>query len=454
MKPVVTATEANEVEEAYPGDLYQAMERAGHAVALAATRHGADYGKRVAVLVGPGNNGGDGYVAARLLRERGAAVTVHCLGQPKTVDGQRAAERAKASGVPIRDMAWRAPCDLIVDALFGGGARSGLPPEAVAWTEHAAPVIAVDFPSGLDPDTGIAGGDTFRASETVTFSALKTGHVSADGPDRCGKVTVARIGLEAGRPSLWVAEAHDAPRPTRPRRAHKWSAGAVLVAGGSRGMVGAATMAARAALEFGAGSVYLTTPDPDGAHTIAPQVPTVPLGAVDRPERFDVVVAGPGLAESDRSGVVALVAQAPKVVLDAGALVPEIVEAAHQGDAEVVVTPHAGEFKRLAGVGPGKFSTRSYAQRTGVILLSKGNPTTITDGDLPILVRTGTQALATIGTGDVLAGMLGALWARGLTPMEAAVSAAYWHGVAADSISSERTVTAERLLSGIGRWAW
>ncbi|HEX6946697.1 MAG TPA: NAD(P)H-hydrate dehydratase [Acidimicrobiia bacterium] len=454
MKPVVTATESRRVDEAHRGDLYPAMERAGHAVAMAAIRHGAGYGSRVAVLAGPGNNGGDGYVAARHLLEHGAGVVVHRLGEPRTADAIRAEAAARLAGVPMRPLADPEPADLVIDALFGGGGRPDLPAEVVAWANHDAPVIAVDFPTGLDPDSGIAGPVVFRATETVTFSSYKTGHLYDDGPDWCGKVTVADIGLEAGRPSAWIAEESDAPRPARGRRAHKWSAGAVLVVGGSSGMVGAATMAARAALEFGAGSVHLATPDPDGAHAIVPQVPAVPLDDVTRFDRFDVVVAGPGLADGDREKVVPLVQASPKVVLDAGALTPSMVESALTGGAEVVVTPHAGEFERLSGVGPGKFSTRSYALRTGVVLLAKGNPTVVTDGGHPVLVTSGTPALATIGTGDVLAGMLGALWARGLGPMEAAISASYWHGVAADQLSRRETVTAEKLLGVIGRWAW
>lgn len=454
MKPVVTATESRRVDDAHRGDLYQAMERAGHAVAMAAIRRGAGYGTRVAILVGPGNNGGDGYVAARVLLERGAGVTVFRLGEPRSPDAVRAAASARLAGVPIRPLGEPEPADLVIDALFGGGGRPDLPEAVGAWARHEAPIIAVDFPTGLDPDTGIAGPVVFPATETVTFSAYKTGHVFDDGPDWCGEITIADIGLEAGRPSAWVAEDVDAPRPARERTAHKWSAGAVLVVGGSSGMVGAATMAARAALEFGAGAVYLATPDPEAAHMIVPQVPTVPLGDVARLDRFDVIVAGPGLAEGDREKVVPLVEAASQVVLDAGALTPAMVEAACQNDARVVVTPHAGEFKRLAGVGPGKFSTRSYAARCGVVLLAKGNPTVVTDGGLPVLVRSGSAVLATIGTGDVLAGMLGALWARGLDPMEAAVSAAYWHGVAAGELSRRESVTAGKLLDEIGRWAW
>lgn len=454
MKPVVTATEARRVDGSHQGGLYEAMERAGLAVALAAVRNGAGYGKRVAVLCGPGNNGGDGYVAARHLKARGAFPVVYRLAPPRTPDAVRAAGKAAAAGVPFRPLGDPEPADLVIDAVFGGGGRGDLPGPVAAWAGHEAPLIAVDFPTGLDPDSGRAGPVCFRATETVTFSAYKTGHLLDDGPDHCGTVTVADIGLETGAPSAWVAGEEDAPRPPRLRTAHKWSAGAVLVVGGSAGMTGAATMAARAALEFGAGAVYLATPEAGVAHSVVPQIPAFPLDAVPRPERFDVVVAGPGLAAADLDAALPLVEGAKRVVLDAGALVPAVVEAATNAGAEVVVTPHAAEFERIAGVGVGTFSIRSYALRTGVVVLAKGNPTRVTDGGLPVFVRSGTQALASIGTGDVLAGMLGALWARGLGAMEAAVSAAYWHGRVAAGLSRVGTVTAERLLGEIGRWAW
>jgi ADP-dependent NAD(P)H-hydrate dehydratase / NAD(P)H-hydrate epimerase len=455
VKPVLTATEYRKVDQAYEGDLGEAMERAGHAVALAAVRQGAGYGIRVAVLAGPGNNGGDGYVAARHLFRRGVAATVHRLGEPRTAEAMAAATSARADGVPVTEMGDPVACDLIVDAVFGGGSRDGLPDAVAAWSRTDRPVISVDFPTGLDPDTGRAGPDCFHAVETVTFSTLKTGHVSGDGPDRCGTVTVADIGIHGGRPVMWVAEEGDAPRPERPRRAHKWSAGAVLVAGGSEGMTGAAVMAARAALEFGAGAVYLASSRHESAHLMAPTVPTMPLEeALARLDRFDVVVAGPGLATADHSPVIELVERAAKVVLDAGALSPEIVDAALRDDGQVVVTPHAGEFKRLAGVGPGQYSTRSYARSHGLVVVAKGAPTKITDGGPPVLVTTGTQVLASIGTGDVLAGMIGALWARGLDPLTSAVSGTYWHGIAATELATSATMTAGRLLDGIGAWAW
>ncbi len=454
MQPVLTADEYSRVDKAYTGDLDRAMDRAGFAVALAATRRGAGYGSRVAVLAGPGNNGGDGYVAARYLHRRGVDAVVHALAPPRAPEATRAAGLAVDAGVPVIDLGPSSPADLVVDALFGGGVRGGLPPAILGWMGHGAPVIAVDFPTGLDPNTGKVEQAAFRAAETVTFHSLKTGHVRGRGPDHCGTVTVVDIGIEGGSPSMWIAEETDAHRPDRPRTAHKWSAGSVLVVGGSTGMVGAAVLAGRSALGFGAGSVMVTSPRSDLVATAAPDLLSRALGEEGEDlDRFDTVVVGPGLAAEDRDLVVPIVQKAARVVLDAGGLDPALVEAGAE-DGEVVITPHSAEFERLVGVESGAFAARSYATKRGVTVLLKGNPTIVTDGSLPILVRTGGPELASIGTGDVLAGMIGALWARGSSAVEAAVSAAYWHGVAGADLASSGTVTASRLADHVGRFAF
>jgi NAD(P)H-hydrate epimerase len=318
-----------------------------------------------------------------------------------------------------------------------------------------APVIAVDYPTGLDSNTGIVEDRAFRASETVTFSTLKTGHVLGQGPDCCGRVTVADIGINGGHPCMYVAEESDAIRPVRGRTTHKWSAGAVLVVGGSSGMVGASVFAGRSALSFGAGSVVVASPMADMVHQIAPQLPTLSLEeAESRLDRFDVVIGGPGLGESDADAVVPILQKSQKVVLDAGGLIPHLLDAATKGDGEVVITPHTAEFKRVAGIGGGAYSTRAFARKKGITILLKGNPTLLTNGGSPILVRSGGPELASIGTGDVLSGMIGALWARGLDGTAAAVSGAYWHGVSAHDLAVERTVTADVLSDYVSAYAW
>lgn len=455
MRPVFTAEEYRRVDKAYRGDLIQAMDKAGHAVALAAVRAGAGYGTRVAVLAGPGNNGGDGYVAASYLKQRGAFVTVHALEEPTTTEAKDAAHKAARAGVSVSELGGLVDVDVVIDAVFGGGSRRGLSQTVIDWMDTTAPVIAVDYPTGLDPDTGNIEERAFRATETVTFSTIKTGHVLGVGPDHCGRVTVADIGIHGGEASLFIAEEADAPRPPRLRKAHKWSAGAVLVIGGSSGLVGASVLAGQAALNFGAGTVALTAQEVDLVQQIAPQLPAIEIGDVpDRLRRFDVVVAGPGLAEGDVAQVRPILEKAQRLVLDAGALTPATLQVAKAGDAEVVVTPHDAEFVRVADVGAGTFAVRSFAARDEITVLRKGNPTMISDGDLPVLVTTGGPELASIGTGDVLAGMIAALWARGLGPTEAAVSAAYWHGRAGADLAEEGTVTAELLGDSISAYAW
>jgi NAD(P)H-hydrate epimerase len=455
MKPILTAEEYRRVDQAYTGDMHQAMDRAGFAVAVSAARLGAGYGRRVTVLAGPGNNGGDGYVAARYLKRRGAAVEIHALSEPRTEEAIRAESLARGQVVPIRPLGAVTDADLVIDALFGGGARGGLAHEVLAWMDTPAPVLAVDYPTGLDPSTGVVEERAFRAVETVTFGTLKTGHVRGEGPEYCGVITVADIGIEGGEPSMWLAEEDDAPRPGRPRRAHKWSAGAVLVAGGSTGMVGAAVLAARSALHFGAGSVIVSSPRADLVTAAAPELLTAtPEEAEARLDRIDVVIAGPGLAEDDREVFLPVIGKAQRVLLDAGGLDPGMVDAAAEGGADVIVTPHAAEFGRLTGVGGGAFSVRAYAGKKGAVVLLKGNPTLVSDGSQPVLVRTGGPELASIGTGDVLSGMVGALWARGLDPRTAAISGAYWHGVAGADLASTTTLTADILARHVGRFAW
>lgn len=455
MKPILTAEEYRRVDQAYTGNLDQAMDRAGFAVAVSAARLGAAYGRRVVVLAGPGNNGGDGYVAARYLKRRGAAVEIHALTEPRTTEAIHAAALAEQQRVSVRPLAAVKDADLVIDALFGGGGRGGLAREVLAWMDTPAPVLAVDYPTGIDPSSGNVDERAFRAVETVTFGALKTGHVRGEGPEHCGVVTVADIGIEGGEPSMWLAEESDAPRPGRHRRTHKWSAGAVLVAGGSTGMVGAAVLAARSALHFGAGSVAVSSPRADLVTAAAPELLTMAVEEAEaRLDRFDVVIAGPGLSEEDREAVIPIVGKAHRVLLDAGGLDPVMVDAAAEGGADVVVTPHAAEFERVAGVGGGAFSVRAYAGKKGVVVLLKGNPTLISDGSEPILVRTGGPELASIGTGDVLSGMVGALWARGLEPRTAAVSGAYWHGVAGADLATTTTLTSDALARHVGRFAW
>ena len=468
MRPVLTAAEASRLDAASSVPVGVLMERAGLAVSLAAAAMGAGYGIRVVVLAGPGNNGGDGYVAARYLRRRGAAVKVLALARPRTGAARQAERAARWADVAVEHWGPPEPADLIVDALFGGGQRGGLPSQVRPWLDHPAPVLAVDIPSGVDLDSGSAAEDSFRAAATVTFHALKVGHVIGEGPDRCGRLVVADIGLSGGEPAMRLAEEEDAPRPSRSRTTHKWAAGAVLVIGGSPGLVGAPILAARSALAFGAGAVGLAVPGGlfSVAATIAPELLGRSLGggerlgpesadaAADMAHRFDVVVLGPGLGPKT-GGFGRSFAQLwhGPLVLDADGLNGIDLDTLARRKGPTVLTPHAGEFRRLAGAEADHERASALSEETGAVVLLKGNPTFVASPELWV-VNSGGPELATIGTGDVLAGMVAALWARGLGPAEAARSGAYWHGRAGSQMGATGSRTALALADLVGRWAW
>ena len=470
MKPIITPGESARLDETATEPVATLMDRAGLAVAIAASEMGAGYGSRVIVLAGPGANGGDGWVAARYLAGRGVFVEVEALGYPK---GDRSAQRRAAiaavhAGVRARRLGAPRDADLVIDALFGAGFHGTLPERALPWIDTPAPVLAVDLPSGLDGATGRADGPVFTADRTVTFHALEVGHLFGEGPDRSGDITVADIGLSGERPALLLCEDADAPVPARSRTAHKWSAGSVAVMGGSPGISGAPLLAARSALEFGAGAVALVCPGGLAAPYAAadPGVMTRPIGAADRfgtddaaaaleaAERFDVLALGPGLG-TDQEGFVARVLDgwAKPLVLDADGITVASLDALAGRTAPTIVTPHAGEFERLTGLAPTHENATSVSADAGITVLLKGSPTVVAGDGETWVVTSGGPELATIGTGDVLTGMAASLVARGLPPVVAARSAAHRHGRAGRSLAARTSVTATALAAEIGRYA-
>jgi NAD(P)H-hydrate epimerase len=418
------------------------MDRAGRAVALAAVKMGMGYGSKISVLAGPGNNGGDGYVAAHYLRQRGIGVRVFAFSEPRTE-----AARTAAARVPTQPLAAPVDSDLIIDALFGGGFRAETQPVIGDWIRSPDRVLAVDIPSGVDPLTGEVAHGAFRAERTVTFGALKTGLLLEDGPGYTGAIEVADIGLPSPDPAMCLVEESDALLPERSRRAHKWSAGSVLVVGGAVGMTGAAVMAGRAALQFGAGAVGLAVPD-SAAHVAAATAPELLHHRLeDLPDRYRVLVIGPGLGrEHDDLATKLIATWSGPVVVDADAL-----SLVTEPDPKLVLTPHAAEFGRLGGGEPSPENAVALARKLQATVLLKGNPTVIAGEDLPWIVNTGGPELATIGSGDVLAGMIGALLAQGLEPAGAARTAAFWHGRAGAQLATRTTVTAPALIEEIGR---
>ena len=438
------------------------VDRAGRAVAWQARRLlGAAYGARVVVACGKGNNGADGLVAARVL-----------LGW-----GVRAEVVELATGAVDRAAVGRAigRARLAVDAMYGTGFRGDLEGDA-AWfasTVAAAgvPVLAVDVPSGVDGLTGAVRGSAVRAHTTVTFAARKPGLLFEPGRTHAGEVHVADIGIDLGdaggrahaAPPIAVLDARDVARalPPRPASTHKWASG-VMVVGGSGGMTGAPTLASHAAMRAGAGLVVCGLPGrtaarhASGTEVITRALPDVDDGMLARAavdvvletvERFRSVAVGPGLGGNDetRAAVRELVPQVPApLVLDAdglnamvGVLTP--LQARAAVGRVTVVTPHDAEYARLAGepVGEDRIdAARRLAARSGAVVLLKGATTVVADpADGRVLLNpTGTPALASAGTGDVLTGIVAAFLSRGMPAPIAAAVAAWVHGRAAQAV--------------------
>ncbi|MGH9111560.1 MAG: NAD(P)H-hydrate dehydratase [Acidimicrobiales bacterium] len=425
MVPVLTPDEMAAVDAAAPEPVEVLIGRAGAAVSRQAVDMlGGTYGRRVVVVAGKGNNGNDGRDTARRLALRGVRVQV--------VAAADAAERLPAS-------------DLVVDAAYGTGFRG----EYVAPEPGEAPVLAVDIPSGVDGVTGQAAGRPAAATRTVTLAALKPGVLFHPGRTLAGEVTVADIGLDVSGARIGLVDASDVAGwlPPRPPESHKWRA-AVMIAAGSPGMTGAAHLAARAAQRAGAGMVRVATPGVDGdpglpTEAVGVAVPAAGWDAVvaDQFDRVGALVLGPGLGMGAPAvaAVHQLVASVPvPLVVDGDgltALGSHVVDIVGRRAGPTILTPHDGEFARLAGNAPRSdriAAARDLAAATGAIVLLKG-PTTVVAGPdgRALLSTTGDARLATAGTGDVLSGIIGALLARGCDPLVAAAGGAWLHGRAA-----------------------
>ena len=421
MLPIVTPEEMGAIDRDAPEPVDVLVGRAGAAVARAALDAlGGAYGKRVVVVAGKGNNGADGREAARLLERRGVRATV--LDAAMVGPGEK---------LP--------PSDLVIDAAYGTGFRG----DYVAPDAGGTPVLAVDIPSGVDGTTGAAGDGAVRAAHTVTFAALKPGLVLQPGRARAGSIALVDIGLDCSRARAHLVTAADVRAWVLARAldAHKWQT-AVWVIGGSPGMTGAPTLAARGAQRSGAGYVRLSVPGA-GARPAGPveavgvELPAAGWAAdvIAGADRIGAAVVGPGLGTGAdaRAEVQALAAAAPvPLVVDGDGLTALGAGWRATGPAPVVLTPHDGEAERLAGEKPGadRFgAARALAAATGATVLLKG-PTTVVaapDGSA-LAVTTGDARLATAGTGDVLAGAVAALLAQGAAPLEAAAAAAWLHG--------------------------
>lgn len=472
------------------------MERAGAAVADAARQIlSKSGGSRITILCGPGNNGGDGFVAARILKAMGYQVSTGLLGPRDKLAG----DAAMAAG------AWTGPAgsaalvdldktDLVIDALFGAGLSRAVEGRARSiiervnlWRDQTGkPVLAVDVPSGLDGDTGAVRGACVRADYTVTFFRLKPGHILLPGRDLCGHITLADIGISAAvlepigpsicvnQPGLWRAVL-----PVPGLSGHKYSRGHALVVSGPAHQTGAARLAARGALRAGAGLVTMAAEGEaitiNAAHLtavmVAPYQGLQGLRSLLDDKRKNCVAIGPGAGtgEQTRQHVEAILAHpnAPACVLDADALTSFEGRADTLGSLikgyqrTVILTPHEGEFRRLfnhselypdsvsqqpdspsegddatheAGQTPPRLTRASAAAKdTGAIVCLKGPDTIIASPDGRVsIMRDASPWLATAGSGDVLAGIMTGLLAQGMPGFEAASAAVWMHARAAD----------------------
>jgi NAD(P)H-hydrate epimerase len=449
MRPVATVAEVRAADAAALAHVSQAtlVARAGTAVALSSLRLlGSGYGHRVVVVAGKGNNGADGRVAASILRRRGARVTM--------VDAATAPERL-------------ARCDLVLDAAYGTGFRGSYDAPKVPT---GAAVLAVDIPSGVDGDSGEATGKPMAADRTVTFAALKPGLLQGDGERLAGEVEVADIGVPVEGTGICLVEDADVPAlvPRRPRESHKWAT-AVAVVAGSPGMEGAAALAAAGASHAGAGMVRLAVPGSAETRAGGPwPIEAVRLaipaeGWADEVlavlDRCRALVVGPGLGRSDCTAaeIRKLVGRSPvPVVADADALYAlEDSTEDLVGGRPVVLTPHDGEYARLAGERPGPdrvAAVRRLVDGTGAVVLLKGPLSAVgAPGGRVLLASAGTPRLATAGTGDVLSGIVGAFLARGVPAPEAAALGAHVHGRASAEGPAEGLV-AEDLPPLVAAW--
>ncbi len=450
------------------------MERAG--TGLADLVDELVVGGEVAVVCGKGNNGGDGYVAARVLRERGRSVRVLTLAPVEELGGDALENARRLPGDPPESFSADALKGAagIVDAIFGTG-FSGEPREPAAGAIAAinglsdAVVVACDMPSGVNGSTGEVSGEAVRARATATFHASKPGLWVAPGKDHSGEVRVVDIGIPSGGPGSpsvgLISDRVTDDVPRRGRESTKFAAGSVLVCGGSTGLTGAPCMAAESAMRAGAGYVTALIPGslnlifetrllevmtvllPDADGSLLAEGAEVVLG---RAGRADALVLGPGLGRSDGAfelaRAVARQVELP-LLLDADGL------NAHAGQlgvlserpAPTVITPHAGELARLlevesSAVGERRLeSARRAAAESGAIVVLKGDDTIVAEPEGRVAVnRGGASALATAGTGDVLSGVIGAYLAKHMDPFHAACAGVFVHAGAGRLAARER----------------
>lgn len=500
MQPILTAEAMREADrftiEDYGLPGFTLMESAGRGAADQIEAHwGSITGKTVACFCGKGNNGGDGFVVARVLHARGATVQVFALSDPddmsedaarnwhlleQLADNDGAHRLLLTQFENLRQVAAFQPADVYIDALLGTGLTSDLREpirSLVAWlNKQPQPTVALDVPTGLHSDTGTLLGDAVRADLTVTMGALKAGLLLGEGPVRSGQVETVEIGI----PRFVLEEVRQQPGcawyptdaaiadwlPRRMHDAHKYSAGLALIVAGSPGMTGAPVMASLSAARTGAGFVTCACPAAiqDTLATKLTEVTTLALpeqqdGGIDtkaaldtlapRLEKARALLIGPGMGQAPATQhfIRSLLQETSlPVVVDAdglNALADDPGFITKHAEGRWVLTPHTGEFTRLADDGVNLKdrirTAQTYAQRWNCVLILKGMPSLTATPDGTVYINpTGNPALATAGTGDVLAGMCTGLLAQGLSPLHAAVCALHVGGAAADRYAFHR----------------
>ncbi len=417
----------------------------------------ADTSRDILVVAGPGNNGGDGFVMARLLKQAGRNVTVaFCGDQEKLPLDTRLAHSAwqATSGCTLGAFP-DGDFGLIVDALFGIGLSRPIEGMAKEWITRInatpCPVLSIDIPSGLNAETGIAAGPVVQADCTASFIALKPGMLTADGPDLCGKLIHCSLDITipcADGEEISPAHFHRHLKPRR-RNSHKGSFGNVAIIGGASGMAGAALLSGRAALKLGAGRVYVGMLDTLAVDTTQPEL--MLRSPQDVFALADVIAIGPGLGQSLQAGELlsrSLECDKP-LILDADALNlltqgTVLLRKLAVRSAPTFMTPHPAEAARLLGMSTEQVqadrlaSAKALAQRfhTHVVLKGCGSIVVCPDGRW-FINTTGNPGLASAGTGDVLTGMLAALLAQGWEASAALLVAVHLHGAAADYCASQ-----------------
>ncbi|HHY15727.1 MAG TPA: NAD(P)H-hydrate dehydratase [Firmicutes bacterium] len=455
------------------------METAGAGLAaLVAEQYGCPAGKKIHVLAGMGNNGGDGLVAARHLLSRGARPKVYLLGDESgaTPEHRVNLDILRRLGVelvladtahPDRLRFSLSMGDLIIDALLGTGFRGELAPDFQVLVETVnglqRPVVAVDIPSGVHAATGQVRGAAVKADLTVGLGLLKAGCLLHPGREYSGDVKLINLGIPLTGDGFPVRRLLDASilhtLPSRSPAGHKGTFGHVLVVGGSRNYAGAPSLSGQAALRGGAGLVTLAVPENIVSRFPPSELIILPLegtdsgslarsalaGLLKEGANKDVLVVGPGLSREPESLDLVqhlLRAWDRPAVIDADALEVltsdflKSIEPANRS--KWILTPHPGEMARLLGNTPAEVNenrlqiAQEFAEKWGLILVLKGAPTIISSGKITYINSTGSHGLASAGTGDVLAGLIGSLAAQGLNPLKAAAAGVYAHGAAGD----------------------